>query len=132
MTNELEKQFFDTFGIEPIEGLEWECYSPDHCFKTTCVCPENCTKCDYFGKEMVYPQITDRILLELICILSQSYPLNYEGWSFNTAQELKETILSDFIHEFEKDLYLDKENIKHQLRTLLRMKDEIKTIKTSL
>ena len=47
MTSELEKQFFQCFGIEPKE-LEY---------------PDNFT---------YYPEITDRILLELICILSES------------------------------------------------------------
>ena len=47
MTNKTEKQFFDTFGIEERE-LDY---------------PDNFT---------YYPEITDRILLELICILSES------------------------------------------------------------
>ena len=47
MTSELEKKFFDTFGIKKKE-LEY---------------PDNFT---------YYPEITDRILLELICILSES------------------------------------------------------------
>ena len=53
MTNELEKQFFDTFGIEKRE-LEY---------------PDNFT---------YYPEITDRILLELICIANQheDYPIS--------------------------------------------------------
>ena len=53
MTSELEKQFFDTFGIEERE-LEY---------------PDNFT---------YYPEITDRILLELICIANQheDYPIS--------------------------------------------------------
>lgn len=45
---EIEKQFFDTFGIEPKRRI-------------------GLIKI----KEPSYPQITDRILLELICILAK-------------------------------------------------------------
>ena len=47
MTNDLEKQFFDTFGIDKL----YDCYLD----------PE-------------YPEITDRILLELIVIISSKIP----------------------------------------------------------
>ena len=56
MTNEPEKQFFDTFGIEP----KLECIKPSD---------ERCNECGCC--ELKYPQISDRILLELICICSQ-------------------------------------------------------------
>lgn len=97
MTNELEKQFFSTFGIEarPIYSELWA---------------------DEWVKDD-YPQITDRILLELICIDFEENPYKCRGGQIS-VDEVKERILSDFIHEFENDLYLDKENIKHQVRTL--------------
>ena len=51
MTTKIEKQFFDTFGIEPktnqVYGIQL----------------------DYHIEE--YPEITDHILLELICILTR-------------------------------------------------------------
>ena len=59
--SEIEKQFFDTFGIEPktnqIYGIQL----------------------DYHING--YPQITDRILLELICILAKQgiYLENMDG-----------------------------------------------------
>lgn len=64
MTNELEKQFFDTFGIE--KRIEFEtCYALDspHTYSTAI---------------KRYPQITDRILLELICMANQheNYPIS--------------------------------------------------------
>ena len=71
MTTELEQEFFDTFGIENRFIIQTH--------------------------EKLYPEITAEKLLEIMCILSQSYPLNYEGWSFNTVQNLKETILEDCI-----------------------------------
>ncbi len=115
MTTDLEKQFFDTFGIEQIEGLEWDCYSPDNCFKTTCVCPENCTKCEYFGKEMVYPQITDSILLELICVLaSNPTRILFESMlsGIKEVELLKNSILFTCI--------ANKDTIKHQVQALFK------------
>lgn len=76
MTNELEKTFFDTFGIEPKEQEV------------------------FVLKNMVvkeYPEITDHILLELICILTRWHLDErepYEIMSINMEQ-LKSQILSD-------------------------------------
>lgn len=56
MTNELEKTFFDTFGIEPKTIIE----------------PRYSLNTEYYEKKVAYyPQITDSILLELICILAK-------------------------------------------------------------
>ena len=71
MTNELEKQFFDTFRIE----AKQKCAKP--LLKTTsgfCKAYKNCVGCDY--NDLKYPQITDRILLNLICIANEylDYP----------------------------------------------------------
>lgn len=52
MVTDIERQFFETFGIEPSTKY-------DYCWKSE----EN--------KDKLYPQISDRILLELICILSK-------------------------------------------------------------
>lgn len=90
MTTELEQQFFKVFGIEK---------NNDNCpmlDKSNCVFVPS--ECNYYQ----YPEITDRKLLEMICTLSQSYPLNYEGWSFNTVQDLKETMLEDCIKTAKK------------------------------
>ena len=91
MTSELEKKFFDTFGIKKKE-LEY---------------PDNFT---------YYPEITDRILLELICILSES-PISI---SFDTlmlgasdVEKLKGYILLACMG-FAKD-------IKQQVRTLFEV-----------
>lgn len=62
MTTDLEKQFFDTFGIEPIAYCEHGCNATNLSTK--------CKDC-IFVDELKYPQITDRILLELICIVSE-------------------------------------------------------------
>jgi hypothetical protein len=55
--------------------------------------------------------------LELICIDFNENPYKCRGGQ-TSVDEVKERILSDFIHEFENDLYLDKENIKHQVQAL--------------
>lgn len=63
MTNELEKQFFDTFGIEPYDRYII-CDNEGYCDSDMpCDC---CIK----GEEVYcYPEITDRILLELMALL---------------------------------------------------------------
>ena len=70
MTSELEKQFFDTFGIEERE-LDY---------------PDNFT---------YYPEITDRILLELIFL----QPLSIEFKYPRNIEELKNTLLRYYIEE---------------------------------
>ena len=85
MTNELEKQFFDAFEIEPKEQEV------------------------FVLKRMIvkeYPQITDRILLELICIANEAY-IDLEGTDIET---MKNSLLENFIF-FRRDVY-------DQVRTL--------------
>lgn len=62
MTNELEKKFFDTFGIEP----EYKTCIFKYCKNKKEYDCENCG-----DRIWHYPQITDRILLNLICIANQ-------------------------------------------------------------
>lgn len=92
MTNELEKQFFDTFGIEPKEQEVFV-------LKRIIV------------KE--YPQITDRILLELICIDNQENLYKHRP-PVDNVEELKTYILEEFIRLYELGLF----KRAHQLRTL--------------
>ena len=113
MTDELTKTFFDTFGIEPEEEKYclWECRIPE-------LEHVPCSKeCKHQRHDIYYPEITDRILLELICIDFNENPYKCRSGQAS-VDEVKERILSDFIHEFENDLYLDKQHIKHQVRTL--------------
>ena len=67
MTNELEKKFFDTFGIEP----EYKTCIFKYCKNKKEYDCENCG-----DRIWHYPQITDRILLNLICIANEylDYP----------------------------------------------------------
>ena len=126
MTNELEKQFLQCFGIEPKK--EYYCPSCDtklEEWKTEkglyYMCG-NCCECDYvldsldeefeeikenLSYRTEYPQISDRILLELYCIVG-----DYCVITANTVSELKEKILKNCIR---LQRVVD---IKHQVRTL--------------
>ena len=66
MTTELEEQFFKVFGIEKIECCKHFKYFDSKCDKLDST--EKCLDC--IGTNKVYPKITDRILLELICLLA--------------------------------------------------------------
>lgn len=96
MTNELEKQFFDTFGIEEGE-LEY---------------PDNFT---------YYPEITDHILLELICILhkySNRSCLLVQPYGENIEQLKKETLTSLII--FYKNTSRYRKSIYNQVQELFK------------
>lgn len=108
MTNELEKTFFDTFGI------------PQLCCKkyiTNCTKYGECEECVNYDKDFsTYPQITDRILLELICILGNtSYFLITDDGLPIDVDGLKKSVL----HSLTLQAKVDKNNVlKHQIRTL--------------
>ena len=110
MTNELEKQFFDTFGIKP----KYKGYSNTEELSTGGVIPcgnikyfntiEEMDKANYWcfnmwelGEEdKEYPQITDHILLELICIANhEDVYIELVGTDVET---MKNNLLENFIH----------------------------------
>lgn len=110
MTNELEKQFFDTFNIEPIG-----CNDNKNCTGVL-----DCTQCP----NAKYLQITDRMLLELILINMHhedlfGHPTNTRELKDNTLKQLIETY-----SKFSTCITCDGEyqqiakDIKHQVRTL--------------
>ena len=76
MTN-IEEQFFKTFGIEPkykIDIGRWDCETNSRKKLIVDVSKKEYLKNFKDNKltpliELIYPQITDRVLLELICIL---------------------------------------------------------------
>ena len=105
MTTETEKTFFDTFGIEPKYYCDndyvFEAMLEDECTDGN---REKCKTCKKVGK--TYPQITDRILLELIRL-----GLNYDFVIHaKSKDELKEKLLTLLIRN-------DVE-FKQQVRTL--------------
>lgn len=112
MTSELEKQFFDTFGIEPKNRFKG-CKLGAKYYSEICDEP-TCNGCDDEIKETEYPQITDSILLELICILSRWHLDEREPYEIMSIsiEQLKTQILSN-------SLYIAKyAKAKHQVRTL--------------
>lgn len=96
MTNKLEKQFFDMFGIEPKKQCYyWDCpYSTGNIANNTAMNERDCNSCKNPDKE-IYPQITDHILLELICILTKYYDYADQNWltKCSDAKELKVSVL---------------------------------------
>ena len=84
MTNKTEKQFFDTFGIEERE-LDY---------------PDNFT---------YYPEITDHILLELICIAHTSPVITFVS---RDVKSLKEEVLMVLCN------WVNNRNIKQQVQAL--------------
>ena len=64
MTAEMEKEFFETFNIKSEMGCT--AYEKLSESKADSICTDYCPECKHF--EDVYPKITDKILLELICI----------------------------------------------------------------
>ena len=89
MTNELEKQFFDTFGIEP-KYEDGTCDMDDECRYTEC---STCQRINKFN----YPQITDRILLELICINNRHYITLEDLICPKNIETIKESVLKKLI-----------------------------------
>ena len=124
MTTDIERQFFETFGIEPKYEdaceLADEYWNNEHLANEYGVfdnymeakgCPINkdgCTdNCRHSYTKEVYPQITDRILLELICIA-----MDITDFGASTVGDLKEVVLEILID--------NPENTKHQVQALFK------------
>lgn len=88
MTSEVEKQFFDTFEVKERE-LEY---------------PDNFT---------YYPEITDHILLELICIAHTSPVITFVS---RDVKSLKEEVLMVLCN------WVNNRNIKQQVQALFEEK----------
>ena len=100
MTNELEKQFFQCFGIEPRVITE----------------PRYSLNSEYYEATVEnYPQINDRILLELICIATAS-EITVEFKGIKNVEHLKEVVLNYCTKRYGYCLHKDK--FKQQVRTL--------------
>ena len=90
MTTELEKTFFDTFGIE----------------KQPILCCWDATNCSL---ELHYPQITDRHYLELICLVNERRILPNCN-----VNKLKEYILKELC------TMIISESFKHQVQAIFK------------
>lgn len=103
MTTDLEKQFFNTFGIEPIG-----CNDNKNCTGTL-DCRTQCPNAKY-------PQITSDILLELICILAKWHLNLYTHYKITgyNLETLKTQVLEECIS------YQLSEKFKSQVQALFK------------
>lgn len=112
--NEIEEKFYKTFGFEKKLLDCKKCGAADFalgkCFETEC-------------KSNSYPPITDRILLELICIsgntnyfciTNEGLPIDVEGLKKAVLHSLTMDII---LAEKREDLNFCKE-LKHQVQSL--------------
>ena len=123
MTTEIEKQFFDTFGIKAhykylLIDKTSRCHNEKLFDKTNFIDFVKSGK-DYLLLKVIkyYPQITDRILLELICLN------NIYLWETHTStvDELKNVLLNKYIEHV--NLMTDKNEKQeyiNQVRTLFK------------
>ena len=98
MISELERQFFDKFGIEPKKGCTaYDKFTEE---EADAICNDKCAECSYLDD--VYPPITDSILLELICILSEWRTYLHSSYTIkaNNTLNLKQDVLKDFLELF--------------------------------
>ena len=106
MTNDLEKQFFDTFGIEPK--------------------PLFSTRNGYTKDHYIYPQITDTHYLKLICLINISL-IKIVKLRGDNLEQLKNFILQGCLtdYEFYSNSSLlehreQAENLKQQVQELFK------------
>lgn len=112
MTTDIEKQFFVAFGIKTEERFYCK---KGYCNQNPSV-KENSLKCRECenGVYYIFPEITDRILLELICILRNSYLVTGEN-----IDVLKERALRACIR-FQDDLVTIDQTVKQQVQALFK------------
>ena len=116
--NNIEQQFFKAFGIE---SKEVKCDK----IKTTNIyiclaCPHyknidsNTGKCLNVG----YPEITDRKLLEMICILQGFKDITFNNLYFKKIEDLKNEVLSQ-IYKCKLNLHeYNAKRLQHQIQQL--------------
>lgn len=125
--SKIEKQFFDAFDIEP--NIDYFVSFTNH--KTKIV------RCFHFNKEELlyrykntkdtlkvlrvdfdYPEITDHILLELMCIFYNS-PICFGGINLKNINVLREDILIQLTNIMNNDIHHDRKNkLKQQVQEL--------------
>lgn len=102
MTTELEQEFFNVFGIEPkiykTDGRDID---------------DNGDVCSWYIEE-VYPEITDRKLLEMICILNSICGVNCTAYEAKSIEALKEEILIECL------ALKDEKNLHYEIQQLFK------------
>lgn len=120
MTNELEKKFLDTFGIGAYYKYllidKTSRFHNEKLFDKTNFIDFIKSGKDYLLLKVIkyHPQITDRILLELLIIMTRHTDI-IEG--FDSVQELKEFVLKDLMYSLTQP---ECNIVKHQVRTLFK------------
>lgn len=104
MLTDIEQEFYKMFEIQPATVEEYGAY---YWYDTI----------EINGKR--YTPISDKILLNLICIYLKQYELTSEP---NNINELKETILSGLISYIK---IFDDTNIKQQIQVLFKDEDTL-------
>ncbi len=103
MTTELEQEFFKVFGVEPYISCNTGFIA--HYKGRSYVCDaKTCKKCK--SNKKVYPEITNRKLLELICIAYKTQGIEL------TIEDIKNEVLNNCIKY--------KDDIKHQIQQLFK------------
>lgn len=108
MTTEIEKTFFDTFGIAYKDCGKYD--RLEECCNTATFCETG--ECPYGIGGRNYPQISDSILLELLVIMTR-YTDIIDG--FDNVQELKEFVLKDLIYSLTQS---EADIVKQQVQAL--------------
>lgn len=94
MTTEIEKQFFECFGIE--KEADGYCKDKSKCPYDNLCCVEGCPHFQFVEEQ--YPEITTEKLLELICIyFNNNYDIDDFGFVRN-VKELKNKVLKWMIY----------------------------------
>lgn len=116
--NEIEEKFYKCFGIKQLdrylnckENLEGECQ-------------ELCELCDKSEYVYCYPPITNRVLLELICFLSEWRIYCNDEYKIHSKniKNLKEMVLLDCIDMF--SFYKCKNCEKDAIREVRKLFEE--------
>ena len=123
MTTDIEKQFFETFGIKPeyqdrctVEDKYWdneelanEYGTFDQYMNCKCGNQENCTtECSCAYQKEIYPQITDTQYLQLLCLLAKGMN-TVTFFKDQDINNIKDSIVYGFILGKE---YFDKQQVQ--------------------
>jgi hypothetical protein len=86
-----EERFYKTFEVEPQKlCFNGDCVAKDEIGYDEKICDDRCI---YIERE--YPEITDRKLLEIICILNSTNGTNCTIYESKNISDLKKEILNE-------------------------------------
>lgn len=121
MTTDLEKHFFSTFGIEPKKGCTAYDKLEEH--EADTICNDECLECLYFDDR--YPQITDRILLELISFIGKKgFGFLYCENTFSTGFGNRKDLITVQAENFKEGIL----TLAIQKKTVLRIKKDVQAL----